>query len=497
MSEVAQSADAILPGTAVHERWSLSALLRDADGAPYFLFVRLAGGTGLAGLSGYRDELRLTGDGAAAELSATDGGLRFALDFAELELTGLDRMLPADDGVSLPDVTVAGTLTQRGPVTGQGWIERSRTKREPAVALSLMFDDGERLRLTDGDVELTTTGWVSSPDGNDWLPWGWRFTLPPARSLVLDPYSRHDVYEVGDRPRFLGAARLLGDDGPVGFAVAEALAATPPAAVITTPTPRGGRIPEGPPAFTLADVGVDYGDTPAVRDVTLDIPQRAVTALIGPSGSGKSTLIRALNRMNDLVLSATVTGQVRFHGQDLYSPDIDPVQVRRRIGMVFQKPNPFPKSIYDNVAFGPRALRMDDHLDERVEEALKRAALWDEVSERLERNAFSLSGGQQQRLIIARALATRPDVLLMDEPASALDPFSTARIEDLMAALREELTIVVVTHNMQQAARVADVTAFMTVVDGVGTLVECAPTEVLFTRPTDPRTEAYVTGRFG
>ena len=252
--------------------------------------------------------------------------------------------------------------------------------------------------------------------------------------------------------RYLGLARIVGDDGPVGHAVAESRSTTSPTAGFAPPQPRAARIPPGPPAFSLADVGVFYGD---------------------------------------------VRGQVRFHGQDLYSRDIDPVQVRRRIGMVFQKPNPFPKSIYDNVAFGPRTLGMDDHLDERVEEALRRAALWQEVSGRLRRNAFSLSGGQQQRLVIARALATRPDVLLMDEPASALDPFSTARIEDLMLALRDELTIVVVTHNMQQAARVADMTAFMTVEDGVGTLVEYAPTETIFTAPRDARTEAYVTGRFG
>ena len=542
-----------LPGDAATERWSLTALLRDAAGAPYFLVCRLAldGGaaTASARLSGYRDDLRvherragamragkdaleLAGDGVTAAWSATGEGRRLSLDFpalsCRLELAGRGRVLPDAEGLSLPDLGVTGVVGHGAgfelDVAGQAWIERSwpdTAAPGPDLALSLCFDGGERLRLeafadgrrparllgTDGSdtpvdgVELETTGWISAPGGGEWLPWGWRCTLPAALggALVLDPYSRHDLYEEGGRVRFLGAARLLGADGPVGFAVAEAHAApSPPAiAVIATPHPRAGRIPGGPPAFSLADVGVAYGGAPAVRDVSLDIPQRAVTALIGPSGSGKSTLIRVLNRMNDLVISARVTGAVRFHEQDLYSRDIDPVQVRRRIGMVFQKPNPFPKSIYDNVAFGPRALHMDDHLDERVEEALRRAALWDEVSGRLGANAFSLSGGQQQRLIIARALATRPDALLMDEPASALDPFSTARIEDLMVALRDELTIVVVTHNMQQAARVADMTAFMTVEDGVGTLVEYARTEEIFTAPRDPRTEAYVTGRFG
>jgi phosphate transport system ATP-binding protein len=477
------------------------------------------------------DALEFAGDGATVAWSATGGGLELSLGFASLscrlELTGFGRALATPDCLSLPDVTVAGSITHGAGVTlggrGQGWIERNwaAAAPEPDTRLMLCFDGGERLRLetfadgrrpgrllgSDGsetavdDLELAPTGWISPPGGSDWVPWGWRGELPRAvgatRSLELEPYSRRDVYQDDGRVRFLGAARLLGDDGPVGFALAEALAAPAPAAVVTTPSPRAGRIPEGPPAFKLVDVGVSYGDTAAVAGITLDIPPRAVTALIGPSGAGKSTLIRALNRMNDLVLSASVTGQVLFHEQDLYSRDIDPVQVRRRIGMVFQKPNPFPKSIYDNVAFGPRALGMDDHLDERVEEALRRAALWEEVEDRLKSNAFSLSGGQQQRLVIARALATRPDVLLMDEPASALDPFSTARIEDLMVSLRDDLTIVVVTHNMQQAARVADMTAFMTVEDGVGTLVEYAPTEVIFTRPRDPRTEAYVTGRFG
>jgi len=255
--------------------------------------------------------------------------------------------------------------------------------------------------------------------------------------------------------------------------------------------------------FHVADLDVAYSGKVALKDVGVDIYEKAVTAFIGPSGCGKSTFIRCFNRMNDLIVGASVTGTVYYHGKDLYARDVDPVEVRRRIGMVFQKPNPFPKSIYDNVAFGPRALGMKGDLDDRVESCLRRAALWDEVKDRLKDSAFGLSGGQQQRLCIARALATEPDVLLMDEPASALDPIATAAIEDLMHDLKREYTIIVVTHNMQQAARVADMTAFFSVEvheDGKGRhgiLVEYDATPKIFTSPTDKRTEDYVTGRFG
>jgi phosphate transport system ATP-binding protein len=254
--------------------------------------------------------------------------------------------------------------------------------------------------------------------------------------------------------------------------------------------------------FRVTDLTVRYGGFPALSDVSLDVYRNFVTAFIGPSGCGKSTFIRCFNRMNDLIPSATVDGTVLYHGQDLYGPAVDPVEVRKRIGMVFQKPNPFPKSIYDNIAFGPRVLGWKKGLDERVERALHQAALWDEVKDRLKESALSLSGGQQQRLCIARCLAVEPDVLLMDEPASALDPISTTRIEDLMHDLKREYTIVIVTHNMQQAARVADMTAFFSVRvsdDGrrTGILVEYDATPTIFTNPSDKRTEDYVTGRFG
>ena len=256
------------------------------------------------------------------------------------------------------------------------------------------------------------------------------------------------------------------------------------------------------PVFEVSKLTVDYGTHRALADVTMDVRSKVVTAFIGPSGCGKSTFIRCFNRMNDLIPTARVSGRVDYHGEDLYGPTVDPVEVRKLIGMVFQKPNPFPKSIYDNVAFGPRVLRKKDDLDGRVETALKRAALWDEVKDRLKTNALSLSGGQQQRLCIARCLAVEPDVLLMDEPASALDPISTSAIEDLMHELKTDYTIVIVTHNMQQAARVADMTAFFSVEvrdDGqrTGVLVEYDETQKIFTTPEDPRTEGYVTGRFG
>jgi phosphate transport system ATP-binding protein len=252
-----------------------------------------------------------------------------------------------------------------------------------------------------------------------------------------------------------------------------------------------------------SDVTVSYSGVRAVRDVNLEFHRHQITALIGPSGCGKSTLLRCLNRMNDLIPTASVEGRVLYHGVDLYDAGVDPVEVRKRIGMVFQKPNPFPKSIYDNIAFGPKVLGMNGNMDDIVERALNRAALWDEVKDRLKSNAFGMSGGQQQRLCIARALATEPDVLLMDEPCSALDPISTARIEDLMLQLREDYSIVIVTHNMQQAARVSDTTAFFSVEldkdaqERTGFMVEHAPTDKLFTTPDDQRTEDYVTGKFG
>jgi phosphate transport system ATP-binding protein len=256
--------------------------------------------------------------------------------------------------------------------------------------------------------------------------------------------------------------------------------------------------------FDVTDGAVSYSGLLAVHQVSLAIHSNSVTAMIGPSGCGKSTIIRCFNRMNDLIVGASVTGRFLYRGdEDLYGPRVDPVEVRKRIGMVFQKPNPFPKSIYDNVAFGPRVLGMKEALDDRVEKALNQAALWDEVKDRLKKSALDLSGGQQQRLCIARALATEPDVLLMDEPASALDPIATTRIEDLMHDLKREYTIVVVTHNMQQAARVADMTAFFSVEvsdDGgrrTGILVEYDETTKIFTHPSDKRTEDYVTGRFG
>ena len=257
--------------------------------------------------------------------------------------------------------------------------------------------------------------------------------------------------------------------------------------------------------FQVRYLEVRYGGLAAVAGVSLDIGAHEVTAIIGPSGCGKSTLLRCLNRMNDLVPSASVRGSVAYHGQDLYGTGVDPVEVRRRIGMVFQKPNPFPKSIYDNIAFGPRLNGHRKGLDDLVESALTKAALWDEVKGNLKKSALALSGGQQQRLCIARCLAVEPDVILMDEPCSALDPIATARIEDLMDELKQEYTIVIVTHNMQQAARVSDMTAFLSVEVGengsgdhrTGRLVEYDRTETIFTHPSDQRTEGYITGRFG
>ncbi|HSV39433.1 MAG TPA: phosphate ABC transporter ATP-binding protein PstB [Nocardioidaceae bacterium] len=251
-------------------------------------------------------------------------------------------------------------------------------------------------------------------------------------------------------------------------------------------------------------LNVYYGDFHAVYDVNLAFGKHEITALIGPSGCGKSTVLRCLNRMNDLVAGAKVEGTVSYHGKDIYSPSVDPIAVRQHVGMVFQKPNPFPKSIYDNIAYGPRVIGMKvDSMDDVVEKALRDAALWDEVKDKLKQSAYGLSGGQQQRLCIARTIATKPDVILMDEPCSALDPIATARIEDLMVDLRDDYTIIIVTHNMQQAARVAQRTAFFTAIPDEGTgnrtghLVEYDVTANIFSNPHDQRTEDYITGRFG
>jgi phosphate transport system ATP-binding protein len=257
--------------------------------------------------------------------------------------------------------------------------------------------------------------------------------------------------------------------------------------------------------FDMNDVSVLYGDFRAVRGATMKIRKNQITAFIGPSGCGKTTVLRCLNRMNDFISTAKVEGSINYHGVDLYDPAVNATEVRRRIGMVFQKPNPFPKSIYDNVAYGPRlaGMRKRAELDEIVEKSLRGAALWDEVKDRLKSSGLSLSGGQQQRLCIARAVAVGPDVILMDEPCSALDPIATARIEDLMREIKAQYTIVIVTHNMQQAARVSDMTAFYTTEVNpesdrrTGLLVEYNPTEQMFSRPDDERTEQYVTGRFG
>ncbi|MBN2303945.1 MAG: phosphate ABC transporter ATP-binding protein [Anaerolineae bacterium] len=253
-------------------------------------------------------------------------------------------------------------------------------------------------------------------------------------------------------------------------------------------------------ALELRGLNVYYGDFLAVRDVDMQIQRNKITALIGPSGCGKSTLLRSLNRMNELVPSARVTGEVLFHGQNLYAPAVDPVEVRRRIGMVFQKPNPFPKSIFDNITYGPRVLgqRNKSVLADIVEQSLRQAALWDEVKDDLKKSGLALSGGQQQRLCIARALAVEPEIILMDEPCSALDPIATLRIEELMTELSQDYTIVIVTHNMQQAARVSDYTAFMLSDETrAGALIEYDRTEKIFNRPGDSRTEDYITGRFG
>jgi phosphate transport system ATP-binding protein len=257
-------------------------------------------------------------------------------------------------------------------------------------------------------------------------------------------------------------------------------------------------LPADEVVFDLDSLSCFYGSFRAVREITLRVPRNRITAIIGPSGCGKSTLLRSFNRMNDLVDGARIEGTILYHGVNLYEDGVDPVEVRRRIGMVFQKPNPFPKSIYDNVAFGPRVAGFRGDMDSLVERSLRRAALWDEVKDKLRSPGTALSGGQQQRLCIARAIAVEPDVILMDEPCSALDPLATLRIEELMHELKENYTIVIVTHNMQQAARASDVTAFLTMgEDRAGHLVEMAATTTLFTRPSSRLTEDYITGRFG
>lgn len=255
-------------------------------------------------------------------------------------------------------------------------------------------------------------------------------------------------------------------------------------------------------AVSVQGLSVYYGDKLAVRDMNMDYTRNEITALIGPSGCGKSTLLRCVNRMNDLIPAARVEGTVEYNGKDIYDDDVDPVDVRRRIGMVFQKPNPFPKSIYDNVAFGPRINGYRGNMDDLVERCLRQAAIWDEVKDKLKESGLALSGGQQQRLCIARALATEPDIILMDEPASALDPIATLKIEELMHELKEQYTIIIVTHNMQQAARVSDKTAFLSVdrenpEARIGIMVEYGPTEQIFTNPVNQETEDYVSGRFG
>ena len=268
-------------------------------------------------------------------------------------------------------------------------------------------------------------------------------------------------------------------------------------------TPMATNRADAQTVFCCDDIHVYYADFLALRNVSLNIAAHEVTAFIGPSGCGKTTFLRCFNRMNDLIEGARVEGSINYHGVELYQDEVDPVEVRRRVGMVFQKPNPFPKSIYDNIAYGPRlAGAKRSELDDIVERSLTRAALWDEVRDRLKMSAYGLSGGQQQRLCIARAIAVQPDVVLMDEPCSALDPIATGRIEELIAELKTEYTIIIVTHNMQQAARISDMTAFFSVQANemgqrTGELVEYAPTSLIFTNPDDPRTEAYITGRVG
>jgi len=273
--------------------------------------------------------------------------------------------------------------------------------------------------------------------------------------------------------------------------------AFPPAAETST-APASPDAPTLEPAVTLRGVSVFYGPFRAVKDIAFEVPPKSITALIGPSGSGKSTLLRAVNRMNELIPGARVEGEVLYHGQNLYGEQVDPVEVRRRIGMVFQKPNPFPKSIYDNVAFGPRLNGFKGSMDDLVEQSLRRAALWNDVKDKLKQSGLALSGGQQQRLCIARTIAVEPEIILMDEPASALDPRSTLQIEELMAELKQNYTIIIVTHNMQQAARASDRTVFMNMAeDRAGYVVEVGDTVRIFTNPREQLTEDYISGRFG
>jgi phosphate transport system ATP-binding protein len=263
-------------------------------------------------------------------------------------------------------------------------------------------------------------------------------------------------------------------------------------------SPASDAKPNDAAAIEARDLSVFYGNFRAVKDISLSVRPHKITAFIGPSGCGKSTLLRAFNRMNELIPTAHAAGAVLYHGQNIYDPQVDPVEVRRRIGMVFQKPNPFPKSIFDNVAWGATINGYRGNMNELVEQSLRQAALWDEVKDKLKESGFSLSGGQQQRLCIARAIAIKPDIILMDEPASALDPIATLKIEELMRDLAQNYTIIIVTHNMQQAARASDFTAFLLMdQDRAGTLIEYGPTRQIFTQPKDKRTEDYITGRFG
>jgi phosphate transport system ATP-binding protein len=308
----------------------------------------------------------------------------------------------------------------------------------------------------------------------------------------------HDPSGEGTMPQTAQPPAI--DDEPSAAAATTPAEASPSMRALSIDT--AGRSAGAEPALetviSLKGVSFYYGAFRAVKDIDIDIPAQRITALIGPSGCGKSTLLRTMNRMNDLIPGTRLTGELRYHGQDVYARDVDPVEVRRRIGMVFQKPNPFPKSIYDNVAFGPRINGVKGDMDEIVETSLRRAALWDEVKDKLKQSGLALSGGQQQRLCIARAIATSPDVILMDEPCSALDPRSTLQIDDLMAELRQQYTIVIVTHNMQQAARASDFTAFLNMAeDRAGYVVEQGETIGIFTNPQHQMTEDYVSGRFG
>jgi phosphate transport system ATP-binding protein len=329
---------------------------------------------------------------------------------------------------------------------------------------------------------------------------------PPERMLAAQPPAAAPAGGRGarERVRIAHPAPARGNGLQPAAGTAGALAAPTAEAA----SERSSELPSGRPwqrpreaIFDVRGLSVSYGASPALAGVNLEIRRNLITALIGPSGCGKTTLLRSLNRMNDAVKGFAIEGAILYHGHDLYGAAVNPVEVRRRIGMVFQRPNPFPKSIYDNVSWAPRNLKMKANLDRRVEYALRAAALWDEVKDRLHKSALGLSGGQQQRLCIARAIAVEPDVLLLDEPASALDPIATQSIEELLMTLKHRYTIVIVTHNMQQAARIADRTAFFSLAgrngERAGALVEYDETEVIFTRPRDPRTSDYVTGRFG